>query len=72
MTEKFLGRTLDVKTMTYSFGDGSGGALPMEMKYDVDNARNTYALLGNGEWTGSALFVFGTIWSWKKRLGIEE
>lgn len=65
MAEKFLGRPFDSKTMTYSFEDGSGGVLPIEMTYDVDAAVHERQGL-------NALCVFGTIWAWKKRLGIEE
>lgn len=72
MAEKFLGRTLDVKTMTYSFADGSGGILPIEMKYDVEAAVHQRVQLSNGMLSGNAVFVLGTIFEWKKRLGIDD
>lgn len=67
---KFLGRTLDVKTMTYSFGDGSR-PLPAEMKYDVEAAVDQRVQLATGMWSGNGPFVLGTLFSWKHRLGID-
>jgi hypothetical protein len=63
---KFLGRTLDEKTMTYSYPDGSGGVLPEEMRQDVTAAAEQYTPAG-----GNGIFVLAAIWSWKKRLGID-
>lgn len=71
MTNKFLGRTLDEKTMTYSYPDGSGGKLPEEMRQDVFNASLVYVKFKDGTYGGNGIFVLNTIWNWKKRLGID-
>ena len=70
MAAKFLGRTLDVKTMTYSFEDGSS-PLPLEMKHDVESALVQRVQLADGTWSGNGLFVIGTLFLWKRRLGVE-
>ena len=69
MSRKFLGRTLDPRTMTYSFSDGSGGPpLPEEMRQDVlCAAEKTF-----GSGYGNAPFVLGAIERWKKRLSAKE
>jgi len=67
---KFLGRPLDINTMTYQFADGSGGILPEEMRQDVLNATEERVKLADGSWSGNGLFVLSTIWKWKKSLGI--
>lgn len=67
---EFLGRTLDEKTMTYSYADGSGGKLPEEMRQDVTQAASQYVKFKDGTYGGNGIFVLGKIWEWKKRLGI--
>ena len=67
---KFLGRTLDEKTMTYSYPDGSGGKLPEEMRQDVIEASHLRVKFNDGTYGGNGIFVLSTIWKWKKRLGI--
>lgn len=67
---KFLGRTLDVNTMTYSFKDNSV-PLPIEMKYEVEDATYHRVWCASGTQLGNGLAVLGTLFSWKRRLGIE-
>ena len=69
---KFLGRTLDINTMTYSFQDGSGGKLPVEMQQDVMNATHRHIKFKDGTKGGNGLCVLGTIWEWKNRLGLNS
>ena len=67
---KFLGRTLDEKTMTYSHSDGSGGVLPEEMRIDVTESGSRYVQFKDGSFGGNGIFVLEKIWEWEKRLGI--
>ena len=65
---KFLGRTLDERTMTYSYSDGSGGKLPEEMRNDV---LDTLAVRrADGFSHGSTACALVVMWNWKKRLGL--
>jgi len=68
---KFLGRTLDEKTMTYSYDDGSGGKLPEEMRQEVIDASTQRVKLKDGTCGGNGIFVLGKIWEWKERLGLD-
>jgi hypothetical protein len=67
---KFLGRTLDEKTMTYSYPGSTERPLPEEMRQDVINASEQYVRFKDGTYGGNGIFVLGKIWEWKKRLGI--
>ena len=68
---KFLGRTLDEKTMTYSYHDGSGGKLPEEMRQEVMAAAMQRIEFKDGTHSGNGIFILGKIWKWEKRLGID-
>lgn len=62
MTQKFLGRTFDPKTHTYSFEDGTG-TVPEEMRQDLFEAiEQRNAICANG------LAVLATLFAWKQRL----
>jgi hypothetical protein len=62
MTNKFLGRTLDPLTMTYSHDDGSGGAVPIEVKYEMEMAlAANYGLMGN------FCAVMAPLWAWEAK-----
>lgn len=68
---KFLGRTLDERTMTYSYPDESGGKLPEEMRQDTMNASEQHIKFKDGTYGGNGIIVLGVIWAWKKRLSID-
>lgn len=54
---RFLGRVLDVNTMTYR--DASGSVLPVEMEQEVIEATK--------EWP--SFYSLVELWKWKRRLG---
>lgn len=69
-TPKFLGRPIfDEKTQTYVFADGSG-RVPEEMRQDMLDAAEMRVRMENGEWSGNGMFVLGTLFAWKDRLGL--
>lgn len=70
MTGTFLGRTLNVNTMTYSFQDGSSH-VPVEMRQELVEAMEQRVQFTDGTWSGNGLFVLGTLFSWKRRIGLE-
>lgn len=71
MNEKFLNRIFDPRTQTYSLEDGSF-TVPIEMKYDMEMALYQYIQFKDGTYGGNGIFVLGTLWEWKKRLGIKS
>jgi len=72
MPRQFLGRKFNPNTMTYSHSDGSGGALPEEMRQDMINAAEQRIVFKDGTTGGNGLFVLYEMWKWKDKLGIPK
>jgi hypothetical protein len=53
----------------WTFSDGSG-AVPEEMRQDMLDATEMRVKMKDGEWSGNGVFVLGTLFAWKDRLGL--
>ena len=68
--QTFLGREhFDSNTRMWTFSDGSG-AVPEEMRQDMLDATEMRVKMKDGEWSGNGVFVLGTLFAWKDRLGL--